>query len=354
LRQLGTATTAAVVIAAIVITVLNAGYGFSPCAARDAGSSRVVADKLPLPRPIGRTLAWICPAPFIRMARGQEGLVATAGPTYFAGKLHNGGVWYQMLASVALKTPVPALVLFALGAILFVAGKAPGAGLSIAMIAVLLAAFSVLSKINVGLRYVLPVFPAMFLVAGAVLAGPRGDSTAWRAAALAGCGWAAVNAALIYPHHLAYFNELAGGPKQGYRWLVDSNLDWGQDLKGLGEWMRRQNVPRVALAYFGSADADHYQLAYDYLPSVGLAPRTADQKWWYEDGAGCTAPIELPDHEPVAISATLLESPGFMASPFGPCYAALRQREPDDMVGYSILIFRFDKHATAAPSEQSQ
>ena len=59
----------------------------------------------------------------------------------------------------------------------------------------------------------------------------------------------------IYPHSLAYFNELAGGPEQGYRHLLHSNIDWGQDLLYLKEWLREHpDVRPLHLAYYGAFD----------------------------------------------------------------------------------------------------
>ena len=70
----------------------------------------------------------------------------------------------------------------------------------------------------------------------------------------------------IYPHYLAYFNQLAGGPSNGYRHLVDCSLDWGQDLPGLKRWLKDHDLDppaktHVYLAYFGSAEPAYYQIA---------------------------------------------------------------------------------------------
>ena len=51
----------------------------------------------------------------------------------------------------------------------------------------------------------------------------------------------------VHPNYLAYFNEAAGGPAQGWRWLVDSNVDWGQELPGLKRYMDTNGIARVTL-----------------------------------------------------------------------------------------------------------
>jgi hypothetical protein len=120
---------------------------------------------------------------------------------------------------------------------------------------VVLFVMSFLTDINLGLRYVLPIFPFWFVLVSraAALFEPRRLGLAaviivplvWN---ITRCGW-------IHPDHLAHFNEMVGGPKNGYRHLIDSNLDWGQDLLKLQAWLKK-NRPgeRVGLAYFGNVD----------------------------------------------------------------------------------------------------
>ena len=62
----------------------------------------------------------------------------------------------------------------------------------------------------------------------------------------------------VYPHFLAYFNELTGGPDKGYLYVVDSNLDWGQDLKRLSRWVKENNIEKIHLDYFGWSDPVYY------------------------------------------------------------------------------------------------
>src|SRR5688572_33242559 len=74
--------------------------------------------------------------------------------------------------------------------------------------------------------------------------------------------------ASVYPHTLTFFNVLVGGPRHGSEYLTDSNVDWGQGLKALKAWMTRHEVPRVNLAYFGSADPTYYGITYTELPAA--------------------------------------------------------------------------------------
>jgi hypothetical protein len=74
--------------------------------------------------------------------------------------------------------------------------------------------------------------------------------------------WHAAAALWVFPHPLAYFNELIGGPGNGHRYLRDSNLDWGQDLKGLARYAAQQKYPEVVLYSLSPADPAYYGLSY--------------------------------------------------------------------------------------------
>jgi hypothetical protein len=239
--------------------------------------------------------------------------------------------------------------------------------------------FSVTARVNVGLRHLLPIYPALFILAGAAARW-----IVWRrplpAALVIAAALAFATASLwIRPHYLAFFNTLVG-PERGYRHLVDSSLDWGQDLPGLAAWLEadpgaRSGAP-VYLAYFGSSSPASYGVRARALPSY--------HEW---SGAAAARGLGLDLEAGIyCISATMLQSvytdfPGpwtaareshyqraremlealFAAGEgapgrrdpllrrayrvydqlrFGRLAAYLRRREPDAHVGYSILIYR--------------
>ena len=79
--------------------------------------------------------------------------------------------------------------------------------------------------------------------------------------------WHAAAALWIAPHYLAYFNPVGGGPDNGWHHLVDSSLDWGQDLPGLKRWLDRQQTKSpVFLSYFGTGDPAYYHIDAQRLP----------------------------------------------------------------------------------------
>jgi hypothetical protein len=129
------------------------------------------------------------------------------------------------------------------------------------------------SRLNIGHRHLLPLYPALFIVAGVAVARvaaprPRGPLPAPP-------GSADCRPSRRVPHRpafLAYFNTLAGGPDRAWRLLVDSSLDWGQDLRGLKAWLDRHHAGPAAapvyLSYFGSGEPGYYGMRVRRLPFV--------------------------------------------------------------------------------------
>jgi hypothetical protein len=137
----------------------------------------------------------------------------------------------------------------------------------------------------------------------------------------------------VYPHTFTFFNLLIGGPGHGSQYLADSNIDWGQGLKALKSWMTRHDVPRVDLAYFGSADPKYYGITYAGLPAAAPGFRLPDAP------AGWTQP-SLPGY--VAISATVLTGV-YLDEQWRLFYSGLRRRTPTAVIGNSIFVYRLDR-----------
>jgi len=125
----------------------------------------------------------------------------------------------------------------------------------------------------------------------------------------------------VHPHYLAFFNAAAGGPDAGARYLVDSNLDWGQDLDNLIRYVRSQGSDKVCIFYFGSSSWDHYKTGMYGVP-----------------GSNDRKAIEELDCI-VAASATPLM--GLYVPPEQ--LAWLRARTPDTKIGWSIFVWDFRK-----------
>lgn len=178
-------------------------------------------------------------------------------PAFLLGETSNTGWWYYFPVALAVKTPLPLLLFAIVGVIVTIRAlrrrELEQAIPLIVLVAVLAIAMAV--NVDIGIRHILPVYPFVALLAatGVVELWTRADSTrlvkAMTAAIAASALFIVVRA---HPDHLAYFNPLAGANPD--RILVDSNLDWGQDLYRLGDVVRRMHIDSIRVAYFGSAD----------------------------------------------------------------------------------------------------
>jgi len=322
-------------VAAIALAVVWAAYGFRAALSSDPALRAELAGSLAashsgaLERAVafaGRT--GIVPEDY---ARGMLFVAehSAARPTFLMGELSDHGFPHYFAVSFLLKTPVPLLLLTAVALVRAPRLRRRDAALVFIPVAVYLTATAT-RGLQIGHRHLLPIYPFLFLAAGeaaAALRSWRAPRGARLAAALA--LWYAGGTLLQHPHHLAYFNEIAGGPRNGWRLLVDSNLDWGQDLKRLAEWMRAHGVPRLKLSYFGSADPSYYGIEHEALPGY-TAPHAA------------RITREILPGDVVAVSATNLQGVYLESPQDRALMARLRALEPIGRAGWSIRIYRAD------------
>jgi 4-amino-4-deoxy-L-arabinose transferase-like glycosyltransferase len=164
-----------------------------------------------------------------------------------------------------LKTPLGFLALALWGlAVAPWKGRRREVALFLLLPLALYAAVSIRSRLNIGHRHLLPMYPLLCVLAGSLAARARASRAA-RVALLGGLASLAVSFVLATPGYLSYFNVLGGGARNGWKHLLDSNLDWGQDLKRLATWQRAHGGEPVSLAYFGTADPRAYGLDYEKL-----------------------------------------------------------------------------------------
>ncbi len=207
--------------------------------------------------------------------------VAGGNTTYFLGEVSNQAWWYYFPVVFFLKEPSAILILLALAFSLSLKrlGRTykkllPAIQNNFDEIAMLLFVIfywviSITGNLNIGVRHVLPTLPFLYLLIAGQLKRWFNEKRAGRAmnffrqsgkASLVGALvlWNAVTFVGIYPYFLAYFNEFAGGPAGGYRYVVDSNLDWGQDLRRLAKFVEKNNIDKIKIDYFGGGDVKYY------------------------------------------------------------------------------------------------
>lgn len=276
--------------------------------------------------------------PYLLTLRSQLWDVSTGHEAYLMGAFSSEGWWHYFPLAFLIKTPLPTLLLGGLGLVYLCRERRPAMRLELGFLLLpplLLGTLFVLSgSKNIGLRYLLPAYPFLFVIAAGALPLLSASRSAKKRGylvkrlLLAGlCLFYAVGAVRIHPHHLAYFNELIGGPENGYRYLVDSNLDWGQDLKGLKAYMDERAIDRIKLSYFGTVDPALYQLDYEWLPSYVL-PHSPQTK------------ASLPASGLIAISATNLV--GVYMDGYGhgkQLFGWLGEYDPIARIGYSIFVY---------------
>jgi hypothetical protein len=247
-------------------------------------------------------------------------------PSYFMGRWAPEGFRYYYLAAFSLKETIPFVVLFLVVLFVRAANRDFRPGRSEALLlwfvpASLLFVLSFMNKLDVGVRYLLPAYPFLCYFFCRLFAD-RATGKRFRAFLLALLALHCLSTLRVAPHFTAYFNELCGGPGNGYRYLIDSNLDWGQDLVGLKRFMEKNRIDSIQLAYFGHALPEHYGIKYVPL-------------------------LDRPKPGYVAVSATLLQGQPYLLTYLTPPYVApmdhyyfMRKFEPIAQVGHSIMIYR--------------
>ncbi len=262
-------------------------------------------------------------------------------PSFLLGATSIDGFRAYFPVAFLVKTPLPTLVLLVAAVVLHIAFPWRAGDRRKALYLLLPPAIyfvlSMQSALNIGYRHLMPMLPFIY-VAGAGAAARFAQRYAGRPDIPARSLLAAIYAAspvaalvvattLLHPHYLSFFNIVGGGPANGYQILVDSNVDWGQDLLRLQQWLDENDVQRPNFSWFGSADPAYYGIAYNPLPGL---PRHFDL-WW-------DAPFDPGDPAPgiYAISVSNLWELPLQEKTVFPWF---RQREPDHRIGYSIFIY---------------
>ncbi len=194
--------------------------------------------------------------------RGLSLVEADHAPSYYhfyMGEFSKGTWPSYFLVAWLVKTPLPELALIALSVILFVRGERAHwleEAFLLVPLVVLFVGYASFAQ-PIGVRYVIPCYPFLYIFAGrAAILLARGALA--RLTLVAALVWSVVEFAAIWPDHLPYFIQIAGGWRGGIRWLDDSSIDWGQSLLELREYLAKRSIRDYTLCTAGNADIGEF------------------------------------------------------------------------------------------------
>ena len=313
------------VSAAVATAIVWSGYGWSagPVALADPGIDPALAAAWPeagLMRGFARALlaAWL-PAPEFFFGLVQAALHGLEGHSaYLLGEIRRSGWWYFFPVAIAVKTPLVFLALALAGGVRLVQ-RAVTQRQWLYLVPVVAPAAMLISvmpsSLNIGLRHVLAIFPFLSICAGVAIVclfRAKRHPTLARVVAGALLAWQLTVSLAAHRDTLAYFNPIASGHPEDF--LIDSDLDWGQDLYRLRDALLSRGIEDASLALFTTAD----------LGNLGL------------DGFGSLQPGERKRGWVAASIFTIRRQPG---------YAWLEGYEPEALVGRSIRLYHIDPEA---------
>jgi len=261
---------------------------------------------------------------------------------FLLGQNSHHGWWYYFPVAFALKTPLPILIFCALA---FLTGAwhmrdketniPVSYWLPLALFLLLYTGASLISSLNIGYRHLLPMLPLLYVGIGSANYKLRGLPYSLLLTAYSLLfAWLILGTFHIAPHYLAFFNEFAGGTDNGWRYLADSNMDWGQGYKALARFQEEHGLGTIRLSAFIFYDPAVYGVEYKALtPLRGDTPAVFPSRF-------------NPPPGDYVISATTLDGIPLVDPEM---YDWFRKREPDARIGH--VLFYYHVPAPADPGE---
>jgi hypothetical protein len=188
---------------------------------------------------------------------------------YLMGEWSTQGFWHYYFVAFAIKNTIPFVLLTILGMIFAAKQRLSHLSRSTLLVPIILFFLITLNdRAQAGIRYFLPIYPFCFLLSAGFCDFLYRKHLFLKIGIIALLGWHILSSLMIFPHYLSYFNEAIGGPKNGYKYLRDSNIDWGQDLKCLAVFVRENKFDEITLAYPWPADPNYYGIPFRKMPET--------------------------------------------------------------------------------------
>ena len=245
---------------------------------------------------------------------------------YLFGALSDKGWWYYFPAAFIIKSTITTLSLAAFSLISIKKKSFSRNELFFVIPSFLFMLFMMHSNLNIGIRHILILWPFVFLFAGRVASLIKRKFLPLILIA------ALFENLIIFPHYISHFNILFGGAKNGWKYLADSNIDWGQDLKLLSKWWKKEGEPPLILSYAGIAAPEYYGIKYQSCFTYQLIP------------ADNTVTADERGREFLAVSIMHL-----LGIPFGSrnLFLYFMGKRPVKRCGYSIYVYDIGRDAEA-------
>ena len=329
--------------ALVAILLINAGYLFQH---RAIASPDVQWIQESFPRLSGTVTtltslaSHILPADFVLGIQRQVRHNAEGHPAGFLGMYSRFGWWYYFPVAFALKTTLPFLFLaLASGAWAIYRSVKDRDGRFLWMLVPFLAytTFVLESRIDIGVRYYLPAYSFLFILGGALLARALRSKHLRRAgmfAAIAVMAWIGIEAVRAYPNHISYMNQIASA-RPHWWYLSDSNVEWGDDTRGVGQYLRARGENRVRSQFLGDFIMLHHY-GVQPLTLANAEGEEPEHTRYVAIGASFLNGSTVP--EALKINgrwATETERQNF--------FDAYRRRIPEAIIGGSIYLYRDDQ-----------
>ena len=336
----------------VAIYILNLGYGFEGTGTR-LGDFRFVSATLgaapgieTVPADGGNRFAdsWLGALPMPLPKNYVSGMDLQKRdfedyyqPSYLCGRFSPKGWWYYYLYALAVKVPLGTWLLIGMaGGLRLWKGRDTSYRDGFFLLcpaAIILIFVSSQTGFNQHMRYVLPAFPFVFVWTSQVARVINKSHLVAAAVAVSCLGWSAFSSLAQYPHSLSYFNELAGGPLGGPEHLICSNVDWGQDLLYLKNWLSEHPEARpIKLAYFGYFDPIHAGVEYaapDPIPTHDSETPQPIPPGWYAISVNFVRGFPYFTYNGSGAKVSLSQG----------ALAGFQKLEPVARAGYSIYIY---------------
>lgn len=251
-------------------------------------------------------------------------------PIFLLGKVYPQGRWFYFPAAFAIKSSLALIIML----LLLIAARDlrqpefRRAVLFLAIPPVIYLAIAMNSKLQLGIRHIMPIYPFLIVLAGAAAWSVSRRSRYWMYAVAVILAFHAVTSLRTFPNYLAYSNELWGGVSNTHKLLDDSNVGWSSGLKALQKYISNHHVTHCWFAYDGVEDPSYYHIPCAPLPTFfAMLIRPQELK-------------PIPEHieGPLFFSSETLSGVDFGPGDLNP-YQQFTKIKPDALLQGEILVF---------------